>query len=103
MKVSFEKKALYIWRWYLIVMVHGKYSIRIHSSLTVSDQHLDETASTVPCPCQELPQLICHHQNQKHGGSALLPAKELSVFRGKNLLSQVKATRKFFTERKCKN
>lgn len=38
-------------------------------SLTVSDQHLDEAAGSTSCPGQELPQLLCNHQNQKHGGS----------------------------------
>lgn len=42
-------------------------------SLTVSDQHLDEAAGSTSCPGQELPQLLCNHQNQKHGGSVWCP------------------------------
>lgn len=46
-------------------------------SLTVSDQHLDEAAGSTPCPGQKLPQLLCNHQNQKHGGSVwCLPTRQ---------------------------
>lgn len=49
-------------------------------SLTVSDQHLDEAASSTPRPGQELPQLFRDHQHQKHGGSAwYLPTRQATL------------------------